>query len=319
MYCIVGRVMKSRTPLKTCFVISPIGKPRSAVRHHADRVLADIIRPALKGVGVRPIRSDQITKPGRISDHMFRAILEHDMCIAVLTGANPNVYYELAVAQWANRPVVILIKTGEELPFDVKDFRTLSYDLKAESVRDQRYVKELQSFVKDIASSGWTVVDAFSHYRSRDRSVEMPDVSAFGLTIRSPERDALVDTVDVEGTFTSLPPAGFELRSLRYYPHQHGFVPHGTIAIDRARKTWKIPRFDVGGESGHARGIEIALAGPEAMILLDSWAESHRVHADAMRLLRPYTEAYAKARWLPPITRWPNDLVTCTRVEVRRK
>ena len=91
--------MKSRRPSKTCFVISPIGKPRSAIRHHADRVLAEIIRPALKGVGVKPIRSDQITKPGRISDHMFRAILEHDMCIAVLTGANPNVYYELAVAQ----------------------------------------------------------------------------------------------------------------------------------------------------------------------------------------------------------------------------
>lgn len=195
----------------------------------------------------------------------------------------------------------------------------MSYDLKAESVRDKRHVKALQSFVKDIAVNGWAVADVFSHYRSRDAPVEMPDVNAIGLTIRYPDRDAVVDTVNVEGTFTSLPPAGFELRSLRYYPLQHGFIPHGTIAIDRTRKTWKITRFDVGGESGDARGIEVALAGPEATILLDCWAESHRVHADAMRLLRSYPEAYAKVRWLPPITRWPADLVTCARVDVTRK
>jgi len=65
--------------------------------------------------------------------------------------------------------------------------------------------------------------------------VEIPDVKTLGVTIRYPEPGAVVDALNVEGTFTSLPPAGFELRSLRYYPLQHGFIPHGTIAVDRMR------------------------------------------------------------------------------------
>src|SRR6516164_2942775 len=102
-----------------CFVISPIGEDDSEIRGHADEVFNHLILPALENFDIEAVRSDHMNEPGRISDQMYRAIFGFDLCIAVLTFANPNVYYELAVAQAACRPVIILIEKGSKLPFDV--------------------------------------------------------------------------------------------------------------------------------------------------------------------------------------------------------
>src|ERR1700694_5732788 len=104
-----------------CFIISPIGEEGSAVRAHADDVLEFIIKPALARCDVVAVRSDQMPESGTITEQMFREIVKSDVCVVLLTGFNPNVFYELAVAQAAARPVVILIEKGLTLPFDVKD------------------------------------------------------------------------------------------------------------------------------------------------------------------------------------------------------
>jgi hypothetical protein len=101
---------------RSCFVISPIGAEDSEVRKHADAVFRYIIEPAAKECGLFPHRSDHLRHAGRISDEMYARILNDDLCIALLTGRNPNVYYELAIAQSAGRPVVILLQRDEEAP-----------------------------------------------------------------------------------------------------------------------------------------------------------------------------------------------------------
>src|SRR5437016_1598412 len=89
--------------LRTCFVISPIGAAGSETRKHADDVFKSIIKPATDQCGLIAHRSDHLVKPGRITDEMHERILNDDICIALLTGRNPNVFYELAVAQSASR------------------------------------------------------------------------------------------------------------------------------------------------------------------------------------------------------------------------
>src|ERR1700753_3356096 len=123
-----------------CFVISPIGKEGSEIRHHADDVFDHLIQPALEEFGIEAIRSDGMNEVGRITEQMFKAIYQYELCIAVLPFANPNVYYDLAVAQAASRPVIILTEKGAELPFDVKDFRTLQYDLRIASFRERTHI-----------------------------------------------------------------------------------------------------------------------------------------------------------------------------------
>lgn len=124
---------------KRCFVISPIGAEGSEVGHHTDDVFRFIIQPATEDFDIAPVRSDQMPETGRITQQMFEELVRADMCIAILTGLNPNVFYEVAVAQSAARPMVILIEEGEALPFDVQDLRCINYE--ADQSPDRRIVR----------------------------------------------------------------------------------------------------------------------------------------------------------------------------------
>jgi hypothetical protein len=142
---------------KRCFVISPIGESGSAVREHADDVFDFIIKPAMDELGIHAYRADQNQQIGRITEQMFNSIIEDDLCVAVLTFFNPNVFYELAVAQCAARPVIILIEKGHDIPFDVRDLRAVEYDLRPRPLRDKVYVKQIVELVESLEAAQWTV------------------------------------------------------------------------------------------------------------------------------------------------------------------
>lgn len=139
---------------KRCFVISPIGAPGSDVRAHADDVFNYIIEPVTKQLGYETERGDHVSRPGRISDQMYERILHDDLLIAVLTFQNPNVYYELAIAHAAARPLIILCEASHTLPFDIKDQRVIFYDLRPRSLFDGTYKKELEKAILQLESPG---------------------------------------------------------------------------------------------------------------------------------------------------------------------
>lgn len=141
--------------LKRCFVISPIGQEGTTIRAHADDVFDFIIKPAMDECGVSAWRSDHLHEPGKISEQMFRALLTDDLCVALLTGYNPNVFYELAIAQCAARPVIMLAEKGQELPFDIRDLRCVYYDLNPRPLFDKVYVKQIVSHIRSIEAAQW--------------------------------------------------------------------------------------------------------------------------------------------------------------------
>src|SRR4051794_31165561 len=149
------------TDHRRCFVISPIGTDGSTVRRHADDVFDFIIRPAVEQAGLAALRSDQLHEPGKISEQMFREIVTGDCCVALLTGHNPNVFYELAVAQTVGTPVVALIEKGEAIPFDIHDLRCVRYDLSPRPLFERVYVKELAAHFARLAAGGWNTQPAF--------------------------------------------------------------------------------------------------------------------------------------------------------------
>jgi hypothetical protein len=140
---------------RKCFVISPIGLEGSEVREHADDVFEFIIQPAMQELGLHAYRSDHNTAAGKITEQMFDSLLKDDLCVAILTFHNPNVFYELAIAQSAARPTVILIEKGTAIPFDLRDIRAIEYDFKPRAMRDRLYVKQLIEHIRSIERNGW--------------------------------------------------------------------------------------------------------------------------------------------------------------------
>jgi hypothetical protein len=141
------------------FLRVPVKKVKKLIsRENPDLILLTgdyIIKPALEECSIEVYRSDHIAETGKISDQMLRGILEEDLCIAILTGYNPNVFYELAIAHAFQRPTILLIEKGQSIPFDLKDMRCVEYDLKPRSLFNRVYAKEIINFVRELEENGW--------------------------------------------------------------------------------------------------------------------------------------------------------------------
>lgn len=136
-----------------CFVISPIGAPKSVEREHADDVFDYIIRPACEAEGYAVLRADHDTRPGVITEQMYDSILGDELLIAVLTGHNPNVFYEVAIAEAAARPLILMIQSGDSIPFDIKDRRILHYDLRPRALMEGLHSAALSQAIADTQAA----------------------------------------------------------------------------------------------------------------------------------------------------------------------
>lgn len=115
------------------FVIGPIGDrdapdgsdARSSYEQ-AIQVFEEVIVPACTAFGVDAIRADMISRTGEIPEQIFRQLRDVPVVIADLTGANPNVMYELGLRHTTGK---VTIQIGEKgrLPFDVASIRTIMF------------------------------------------------------------------------------------------------------------------------------------------------------------------------------------------------
>lgn len=113
--------MSTTSPIHTSFVISPFGEP-------FDTYFAHIVKPALEECGLYAIRGDSLYRPTTIVDDIWQGIREAKLLIAELTDRNPNVFYELGLAHAISKPVILIAKSIDDVPFDLRSIRVLVYD-----------------------------------------------------------------------------------------------------------------------------------------------------------------------------------------------
>lgn len=105
---------------RLCFVMMPFG-PKS------DEVYRNIIAPAVQAQGLASVRADELSTPGFILEQIRSAIQQSRICIADLTGSNPNVFYEIGLAESLKKPLILMAEQGTKLPFDLAHQRVLLY------------------------------------------------------------------------------------------------------------------------------------------------------------------------------------------------
>jgi tetratricopeptide (TPR) repeat protein len=120
--------------MSICFVAMPFGKKRDANGREIDfnSIYDDVLAQAIRDAGMTPYRADEELRGGFIHAPMYEALLLCDFVVADLTTANANVYYELGIRHAMRKHTTVLTVGGaEQLPFDVKPLRAISYDLTA--------------------------------------------------------------------------------------------------------------------------------------------------------------------------------------------
>lgn len=87
-------------------------------------------------------RIDQEAFTGDVLPQMKTRIEAAEIVIADLTGSNPNVYLEVGYAWGKARPTVLLVREADQLKFDVRGQKCLTY----KSIKDleTQLTKELQ-------------------------------------------------------------------------------------------------------------------------------------------------------------------------------
>ncbi|HSF85988.1 MAG TPA: hypothetical protein VLG28_10100 [Acidimicrobiia bacterium] len=123
----------------TCFVIAPIGAAASDTRLRSDEVFRHIIGPPVTNLGLEAVRGDLIGRSGSILGQVVRYIQDSPVMVADLTGYNPNVMYELAIAHADRKPVIMVRDDHEDpkpLPFDIGTERVIGFDLRLSDRRE---------------------------------------------------------------------------------------------------------------------------------------------------------------------------------------
>jgi hypothetical protein len=123
-------VESSDLPSPLCFVLMPFGRKIDAAGRvtNFDSVFQKIIAPAVEQAGLEPIRADEEKIGGTIHKPMFERLMLCHYAVADITGANPNVFYELGIRH-ALRPAstAIVFLEGTVIPFDIALVRGISY------------------------------------------------------------------------------------------------------------------------------------------------------------------------------------------------
>ncbi|SRR5579862_529795 len=140
---------RPRSAQKICFFITPIGEPGSTERKRADQVQRYILREVL-GRKYKIVRADELAHPGSITHQIISLLYNADLVIADLTGSNANVAYELAVRHAFNKVSIHLIDRADHIPFDLKDERTIVFDLSDPDSNDE-CKRELKRYIAAIA------------------------------------------------------------------------------------------------------------------------------------------------------------------------
>jgi hypothetical protein len=87
----------------------------------------DRVKVTCEQSGLRCMRGDEEPVSGDILSHILRMIVRARLIIAIVDGRNPNVFYELGIAHALGKQVLILSKSLDDVPFDIRSIRIVFY------------------------------------------------------------------------------------------------------------------------------------------------------------------------------------------------
>ncbi len=105
---------------RLCFIIMPFGDL-------FDHCYRDVYQPAVKEIGLEPMRADSLFMPSEIIQDIWSLTQRAELLLADMTGRNPNVFYELGLAHAIGKPVVLISNSIEDVPFDLRGLRVITY------------------------------------------------------------------------------------------------------------------------------------------------------------------------------------------------
>lgn len=107
----------------------------------------DHIAPVCQTLGLTCRRGDDYFSSQSVMDQVWSGIYFADICIADFSGKNPNVFYELGIADTLGRPTILITQSVQDIPFDIRHRRVIVYEDTPDGMKtfEERLTKMLQN------------------------------------------------------------------------------------------------------------------------------------------------------------------------------
>jgi hypothetical protein len=220
------------------FIIRPFGTKNEI---NFDDVEQKLIDPALNRLGVTGRTTMEIRRQGNIRLDMFQRLLTADLVIADISIHNANVYYELGVRHALRGKHTFMIRARgadlktDEVPFDIKTDRYLSYDGVNPAASIDDLVAGLRQTINSEAADS-PVFQMLPDLDEQDRARFLPIPRDYREEVeRAMEKKEIGDLellADEAGGFE------WEIEGLRLV----GRAQFNLRAFDGARSTWETVR-----------------------------------------------------------------------------
>lgn len=114
--------------------------------------ICDAVKSTLRRFGINAVRADDIEHDGQITQRVLNELRTCEFLFADLTGARPNVYYEVGFAHALGRRVLLYRKSGTGLHFDLAGYNCPEYA----NLRDlkEKLTRRLESMTNRRAEGG---------------------------------------------------------------------------------------------------------------------------------------------------------------------
>lgn len=122
----------------SCFVIMPFSAT-------FESEYTKVIKLAVESLGLTCVRGDQIYSRPQIMSDIWKALRSARVVIAELSEKNVNVFYEIGLAHALGKPVIIITRNEQDVPFDLKALRYLYYD-----TNNPAWGEDLKKDLKDM-------------------------------------------------------------------------------------------------------------------------------------------------------------------------
>lgn len=135
------RVKKGKAQVERdlVFVIMPFAEKYNEIYQWIEESAKSV-----RGFNLKCLRADKEIYTGPITDKIQENIIKAGTIIAELTENNPNVYYELGLSHGQGKNVIMLTKDCNNLPFDIKNLRVVTYNPNSKSDFTEQLVKEIE-------------------------------------------------------------------------------------------------------------------------------------------------------------------------------
>ncbi len=125
------------------FVVMPFSQPWS------DKVFTNLFQLGIEDAKFTVSRGDDIVRVGDLGTNVWRSITQAGVIVAEVSIPNPNVYYELGLADALGKPIFLFKQAGASLPADVGGVHFYEYDLADLAAGRKTLTKALKKWAKE--------------------------------------------------------------------------------------------------------------------------------------------------------------------------